>query len=89
MKVLAKGDGLHLWEDNVKMIRKEAGQDSVDWIHLTQDRSQWGALLYMTTISVKNEELFNQLSDNRLLKMNLVYAVYQLASQLVPNSLFR
>ena len=26
------------WEDNIKMDTKEIGWDSVDWIHLAQDR---------------------------------------------------
>jgi hypothetical protein len=33
------------WEDNIKTDRREIGLDSVDWIHLTQDRDQWRALV--------------------------------------------
>jgi hypothetical protein len=31
------------WEDNIKI--KEIGCDSVDWIHLPQDRDRWMAVV--------------------------------------------
>jgi hypothetical protein len=33
------------WEDNIKMYLKEIGLESVDWIHLIQDRDSWWALV--------------------------------------------
>jgi hypothetical protein len=33
------------WEGNVRLDVRETGWDSVDWIHLTQDRNQWWALM--------------------------------------------
>jgi hypothetical protein len=33
------------WEDNVKMDFREIGWGGMVWIHLTQDRDQWRALL--------------------------------------------
>jgi hypothetical protein len=35
------------WEDNIKMDLREIGLESVDWIHLAQDRDQWWALVDM------------------------------------------
>jgi len=32
-------------EDNIRIDAREIGLDSVDWIHLTQDRDQWQALV--------------------------------------------
>jgi hypothetical protein len=28
----------HIWEDNIKMDVREIGLESVDWIHMVQDR---------------------------------------------------
>jgi hypothetical protein len=33
------------WENNIKMYLKETGLEGVDWIHLTEDRDQWLALV--------------------------------------------
>jgi hypothetical protein len=33
------------WEDNNKMDLKEIGLESVDWIHVAQDRDRWRALV--------------------------------------------
>jgi hypothetical protein len=35
------------WEDNIKMDLKEIGWGGMDWIDLTQDKSQWRALVNM------------------------------------------
>jgi hypothetical protein len=35
------------WEDNIKMHLMEMGFGDVDWIHLTQDRDRWRALVNM------------------------------------------
>jgi hypothetical protein len=47
-KVLDHLDYLwHRWEDNNKMDLTKLGCEGVDWIHLTQDRNQWLALVNM------------------------------------------
>jgi hypothetical protein len=33
------------WEDNIKMDLREIGLEIVDWIHLSQGRDQWRALI--------------------------------------------
>jgi hypothetical protein len=33
------------WMNNIKMDLREIGWDSMDWVDLTQDRSQWRALV--------------------------------------------
>jgi hypothetical protein len=33
------------WVDNIKMDLIGIGWDGMDWIHLTQDRDQWRALV--------------------------------------------
>jgi hypothetical protein len=33
------------WEDNIKMDLREIGFGDVDWIHLSQDRDRWRALV--------------------------------------------
>jgi hypothetical protein len=33
------------WEDNIRMDLREIGWEGVDWIHLTQDRDKWKALV--------------------------------------------
>jgi hypothetical protein len=35
------------WEDNIKMDHREIRWDNMDWIHLTQDRGQWMAVVNM------------------------------------------
>jgi hypothetical protein len=37
------GDTRHRWEDNINMDPKKIGCESVDWIHLPHDRTQWKA----------------------------------------------
>jgi hypothetical protein len=39
------------WEDNIRMYLREIVSESVDWIHLAQDRDQWRALV-KTVISL-------------------------------------
>jgi hypothetical protein len=34
------------WEDNITVVLREVGWEDVDWIHLTQDRDQWRALVH-------------------------------------------
>jgi hypothetical protein len=33
------------WKDNTKTDPEEVGCETVDWIHLAQDRVQWRALV--------------------------------------------
>jgi hypothetical protein len=33
------------WEDNIRMDLKEIGYQNVEWIHLTQDRDHWRAVV--------------------------------------------
>jgi hypothetical protein len=33
------------WANNIKMDLRETELDGMDWIHLTQDRDQWRALV--------------------------------------------
>jgi hypothetical protein len=33
------------WEDGIRMDLRETGWGSVDWIHLSQDRDRWRALV--------------------------------------------
>jgi len=35
----------HIWKDNIKVDLKGISWDSVDWIHLAQDRDQWQAVM--------------------------------------------
>jgi hypothetical protein len=35
----------HRWEDEVNMGLREIGWGGVEWIHLTEDRGQWRALV--------------------------------------------
>jgi len=35
------------WEDNIRLDRREIGLEDVDWIHVTQDRDHWWALVDM------------------------------------------
>jgi hypothetical protein len=35
------------WEDNVSMGLREAGWESVDWMHLAQVKDQWQVLVNM------------------------------------------
>jgi hypothetical protein len=32
----------HRWEDNIRMVLREIRWEGVKWIHLAQDRDQWG-----------------------------------------------
>jgi hypothetical protein len=38
------GISSHRWED-IRMDIKDIGWEGVDWIHLTQDRDQWRAIV--------------------------------------------
>jgi hypothetical protein len=40
-----RGRPRRTWEDNIKMDLRETGLGSVNWIHLAQDRDQWGAVV--------------------------------------------
>jgi hypothetical protein len=42
---ITQGRPRHMWVDNDKMDLREIGWDAMDWIDLTQDRDQWGALV--------------------------------------------
>jgi len=33
------------WDDDIRMDLMEIGQKGVDWIHLSQDRAQWRAVV--------------------------------------------
>jgi len=33
------------WEDNIRMVLREIGCEDVDWIHLSQDRVKWQAVV--------------------------------------------
>jgi hypothetical protein len=33
------------WEGNIRMVLREGGWESVDWIYLAQNRDQWRALM--------------------------------------------
>jgi hypothetical protein len=35
------------WEDNIKIDLRETGWGCMNWIHPTQDRDQWRALVNM------------------------------------------
>jgi hypothetical protein len=35
----------HRWGDGIRMDLREIGLESVDWIHLAQDRDRWQALV--------------------------------------------
>jgi hypothetical protein len=35
------------WEGYIKMDLREIGLEGVDWIHLSQDRDQWQAIVNM------------------------------------------
>jgi hypothetical protein len=39
------GKSSHIWEDNIRMDTREIGCESVDWIHLSQDRDLWRAVV--------------------------------------------
>jgi hypothetical protein len=46
--MLILGSKFHInyrWEDNIKMDPEEVRLESVDWIHLAQDRDMWRALV--------------------------------------------
>jgi hypothetical protein len=40
-------------ENNIKMDFREKDLESVDWIHLGQDRDQWKALVNMALKTIK------------------------------------
>jgi hypothetical protein len=37
------------WEDSTRMDVRKTGWESVDWIHLAQDRDQWQAVVNTVT----------------------------------------
>ena len=39
------GRTMHMWKDNIKVDLKGIRWDSMDWIHLAQDRDQWQAVM--------------------------------------------
>jgi hypothetical protein len=39
------GKSMHRWEDNIKIDFREVGFGDVDWIHLSQERDRWRALV--------------------------------------------
>jgi hypothetical protein len=41
------GSARHRFEDNIRMDLRETGWEGVDWMHLTQERDQWWALMNM------------------------------------------
>jgi hypothetical protein len=40
------------WDDNIKMDITEIGWGGVDWMHVTQNRDQWWALVNAIIIMV-------------------------------------
>jgi hypothetical protein len=36
-----------LWEDNIRIVCREVGWESMDWTHLAQDRDQWQVFVNM------------------------------------------
>jgi hypothetical protein len=49
------------WENNIRMDFKKIGREVVNWMHLTQDRVQWRALV--NTAMKKGGKFLDQLSD--------------------------
>jgi hypothetical protein len=39
----------HRWEYNIRMDFGEIGWEGMDWMHLSQDRDQWQALMNAVT----------------------------------------
>jgi hypothetical protein len=37
----------HRWEANIRMDIREVGWEIVDWMHMSQERDQWQALMNM------------------------------------------
>ena len=35
------------WEDNIEMDLREVGCDVGEWIHITEDRDQWRAYVWL------------------------------------------
>jgi hypothetical protein len=54
------------WEDNIRMDLREIGWESVDWMHLAQDRDQWRAVVstVMNLRVPQNEGEFDWLSES-------------------------
>jgi hypothetical protein len=53
------GKPRYWWVDNTKMDLREIGWGGMDWIHLTQDRDQWRALVNMVMNFGFHEVLVN------------------------------
>jgi hypothetical protein len=34
-----------MWEYNIRMDLRETGWEGVDWIHMSQDREEWWAVV--------------------------------------------
>jgi len=52
----------HRWDGNIRMDPREIGCESVDWMHLTQDRDQWSAVVNMVMklqCSIKGREFLD------------------------------
>jgi hypothetical protein len=50
------------WKDNIRMYLRKVVWDGVDWIHVTQDRDQWRAVVEdgnVTSGSIKREEFLD------------------------------
>jgi len=37
----------HRWEDDIRMDLREIGWKGIEWMHLSQDRVQWWALVHV------------------------------------------
>jgi hypothetical protein len=44
--------------DNIKVNLRKIGWDDVDWIHMTQDRDQWKALVN-TAMNLRAQKKYN------------------------------
>jgi hypothetical protein len=65
------GKPRHMSEGNIKMHLREIGLSDMDWIDLGQDRNKWRAFVNAVMnheVPIKCWEIFEQLSDWRLLK---------------------
>jgi hypothetical protein len=54
------------WEGNIKMYLREIGWGVTDWLHLTQWREQWRALVSTVMNPMFHNILGNSWDDNRL-----------------------
>jgi hypothetical protein len=49
------GRSRHRWEYNIEMDLKEIVLDSVDWIHVAQNRNRWHAFVKMVNESLDKQ----------------------------------